>query len=1061
MSACNADRDARAGVGANFPSSSSSPSASAARGFCLDASDVCLHPTLPLRSRRRGLSHVAVLRRVGRPPSVVRLMGACAFACSIQHGALAWNSAGVEPYIYTFQEFYSDAQYGPDFGYYSTGRILHVDGPADNGVFHGTSVAGRDAAGAVAAAGLDGQDAVDANDEGSSDDDLDGISSGQDWFNSYTTFPMVLSPDFGHAVCDRLVSMWESMGRPSPVVLAEFGGGTGMLARDVLRRSRNVHGDFYAALAIYIIAERSPALRAAQRHTAAEFVMSGKLRVVRSDARRASLVRPVLEEVLHPGTRTVGFVLSNELIDEFDPVRLRLMWHGKSPPSIEQTTDCRSYVEAHVIHRIDATALEALLRSDSVVLGSHAGSHVSGAFVAGHGTSNADDAPPPDPSLAATAPTMQPTTFEELKWEGHSLHCGLLATPPLRRAILAVAEDLTPHERGLCVPMLVCCLPFVLAVNQALQFNYEALLPSQVMRRRGQGRGSLELLSLYRHHLQRTNGTVPLSKERYRQIRRLAIARGSDVEMALLVGSNKRVLHNGALVGRIHTEEVFLAPSQARCVELKGWMLRNAERLAVAARLRNGVAWIFDGDAGTGRTAMHLKLVVRPGESSFTKEAASLLDEGFLLTLDYGADADALTWQALVRPNYEGIHIVDARLDLFEECTTYLACPGLQDLTTSVDFTEVAQAGEKLGGWQVKAYGPIFLLELSFFDSDVRLAGPSEHSVASLGHLLERAHGVRTEGMQAWYRKPEQDPWASFKVLVQHRGDRGANWSLGAVGAEWPLAGNPRLFRAPSACWDEDLTKPPLASLITSAAHSALAYGDESSDIAMEPVVAKAYGAPDYASPVPRRDDAGTDGLAPADASGDALRGGVAMASADGGIGHDGGDVDAFDPATANASTAAEARRGTGDDTVEWPELHAELLKQFQTVLLQSSEQLAKVLDAQHDGQQKAYADLHLALLLVDYWRLIDRESGRGPQGMLELTHRLEDVRFIAESRRLPELYDEASFNRVFNGVGEVIRKITVDAEDPMNSSSSMQPRPAYACLAERALRGPAATSVS
>merc|ERR1719353_700858 len=108
--------------------------------------------------------------------------------------AVGWNSAATQNRIYSFQDFYSDAQYGPDFGYYSTGRILHSDGPADNG----------------------------AQDE---------EGEGQDWFNSYTTLPMSLSPDFAHVLCDRVVSMWEALGEPCPFVLIEFGGGTGMLAR--------------------------------------------------------------------------------------------------------------------------------------------------------------------------------------------------------------------------------------------------------------------------------------------------------------------------------------------------------------------------------------------------------------------------------------------------------------------------------------------------------------------------------------------------------------------------------------------------------------------------------------------------------------------------------------------------------------------------------------------------------------------------------------------------------------------------------------------------------------
>ena len=78
-------------------------------------------------------------------------------------GAAAWhNFPGNDSNIfYSFQEFYTDAQYGPDFGYYSKGRILQGE-----------------------------------------------------YFNSYTTFPMGLSPFFGHLLADRLYAVWQSIGQP-------------------------------------------------------------------------------------------------------------------------------------------------------------------------------------------------------------------------------------------------------------------------------------------------------------------------------------------------------------------------------------------------------------------------------------------------------------------------------------------------------------------------------------------------------------------------------------------------------------------------------------------------------------------------------------------------------------------------------------------------------------------------------------------------------------------------------------------------------------------------------
>lgn len=810
----------------------------------------------------------------------------------------SWNSPDSQAQIYTFQEFYTDAQYGADFGYYSKGRILHVDGSAGGGA-----------------------------------------EAPQDWFNSYTTLPMSLSPDFADVLADRLATMWLAMDRASPVVLVEFGGGTGMLARDVLRRIQLAHGGFYEALAIYVIGERSQAMREAQRNTCAAFLREGKLAVVEADARSAAGVREMLEAKVGRGESLRGFVLSNELLDEFDPVRLRLSWSVARPPTVRRCAACSAYREAYVLHRIDHASLRHLLEPEG--------------------------ASPGDSSSVDT-----------MIWEGKSLPCGLLAAPAFARSMAAVAAELTLAERAWCAPMVVCCLPFLLAINQALQYTYESL-HERTPRQRDPGSGTSALTRLYRHHMAKTNGTVPLSKDRYRELRRIASARGPEVEKALLIGSMPSVLP-----GRVHTDEVFLALSEGRCRELKGWMSRHAERLAVAARIRGATAWIYDGDSSAARTTMHLKLVVRPGEAEFAHQSALLIDEGFLVTLDYGADADALAWQSLIRPNYEGVHTMDARDELADECTMrgMFECPGLQDLTTSADFTEVAEAGRSLGGWEVLAYGPIFLMELAFDQTLPGLAPPGDPT--SLGHLVERAGGLRTTNLQAWYHKPESDPWASFKFLVQHRGMLGRNWSLGPLGSAWPLQPGPRLFRFPSPLWAEDLTKPPLAGLIASAAH--LHLGDNAwatySSGAREPA-----------------------------------------------------------QATAGALILPEA-----------PEAHGALLRQFQALLVQSDEPLAAVLDRQHAAQQQAYADAHLALILVDYWRLVQLPGAEDVCSEVPsapaLAHAVAEVRAIADSRRLPELYGEEAFSRVLRDLN-----VNVFARRTLPGPGS---HPTYVCLASRALFG-------
>ena len=63
------------------------------------------------------------------------------------------------------------------------------------------------------------------------------------------------------------------------------------------------------------------------------------------------------EKQLEDGTARfdLGFGL------RFDPVRLRLSWQAQNPPDVERCKLCSAYREAHVLHRIDESALRALL----------------------------------------------------------------------------------------------------------------------------------------------------------------------------------------------------------------------------------------------------------------------------------------------------------------------------------------------------------------------------------------------------------------------------------------------------------------------------------------------------------------------------------------------------------------------------------------------------------------------------------------------------------------------------------------------------------------------------
>jgi len=107
-----------------------------------------------------------------------------------------------------------------------------------------------------------------------------------------------------------------------------------------------------------------------------------------------------------------------------------------------------------------------------------------------------------------------------------------------------------------------------------------------------------------------------------------------------------------------------------------------------------------------------LKWVVRPGEEQFAYEAKKLLDRGSMTTIDYGSDFEAISWLHVIKPNYEGIHIMDARHGNLCTNRGELQCPGMHDITTNVDFTNFAEA--TMPEFEVVSYAPMAEMERSF-----------------------------------------------------------------------------------------------------------------------------------------------------------------------------------------------------------------------------------------------------------------------------------------------------------------------------------------------------------
>ena len=193
--------------------------------------------------------------------------------------------------FYSFDEFYNDAQYGPDFGYYSTGRVMGA-----------------------------GKAAPDANE-----------------FAHFTTFPMAIAPHFGRVLSRNLLLMWlkrekkigflnslnlnntsRSLGLKEDIMIfqvVEMGAGSGQLGKDIsdcvrdncLRLPTALNNAWNKAFR-YTILERSPALAERQRERGLEVIIS--------DAQQHSACA-VLKEKSKRGKHKfeADAVISNELID--------------------------------------------------------------------------------------------------------------------------------------------------------------------------------------------------------------------------------------------------------------------------------------------------------------------------------------------------------------------------------------------------------------------------------------------------------------------------------------------------------------------------------------------------------------------------------------------------------------------------------------------------------------------------------------------------------------------------------------------------------------------------
>jgi SAM-dependent MidA family methyltransferase len=138
--------------------------------------------------------------------------------------------------------------------------------------------------------------------------------------DDFRTFPTLLAPYFGHMIAEQTFQMWAGMRRARTLrenavfVIAEFGGGNGLLAESILdyvNRQASVNPDvrwrdFHHQLR-YLSVDRSDVLLAQQRARNARFGTQFEARA--GDATDMS-------RVFEPRSIT-GVILSNELIDTF------------------------------------------------------------------------------------------------------------------------------------------------------------------------------------------------------------------------------------------------------------------------------------------------------------------------------------------------------------------------------------------------------------------------------------------------------------------------------------------------------------------------------------------------------------------------------------------------------------------------------------------------------------------------------------------------------------------------------------------------------------------------
>ncbi|HYZ40254.1 MAG TPA: SAM-dependent methyltransferase [Stellaceae bacterium] len=137
----------------------------------------------------------------------------------------------------------------------------------------------------------------------------------------FTTAPEI-SQIFGELIGLWCADLWQRMGRPDPVIVAELGPGRGVLLSDFLRAAATVPG-FRAALRLHLV-ETSPVLRAEQQRRLDwaqpvwverfEELPDGRLLLIANEFLDALPIRQLVRGIKHWSERLVALDPRGELV---------------------------------------------------------------------------------------------------------------------------------------------------------------------------------------------------------------------------------------------------------------------------------------------------------------------------------------------------------------------------------------------------------------------------------------------------------------------------------------------------------------------------------------------------------------------------------------------------------------------------------------------------------------------------------------------------------------------------------------------------------------------------